>query len=201
MTNDSNTKSATTTKVPKTNLDKALDDLKNVVNTKLDSKTQRLMTQWLKEWAGMIDREKSGFDPKKMMTYKPGDIVSVNFGFNVGSEQGGRRPAVVIEDNARSDRNVMIVPLSTFKGSKSDIKDTMVYLGVIEDFNLMAGKAKGTQTVAMVNQMRTVSKIRITRPQTKNDGITRIDPSDLKRVYEKITDLYASKGLNRPPKE
>lgn len=201
MTNDSNTKSVTTTQVPKTNLDKALDDLKNVVNTKLDSKTQRLMTQWLKEWAGMIDREKSGFDPKKMMTYKPGDIVSVNFGFNVGSEQGGRRPAVVIEDNARSDRNVMIVPLSTLKGSKSDIKDTMVYLGVIEDFNLMAGKAKGTQTVAMVNQMRTVSKIRITRPQTKNDGITRIDPSDLKKVYEKITELYASKGLNRPPKE
>ena len=102
----------------KTKLDTALDNLKQTIESKLDSKKQGIMLQWIKEWNGMIQREKSGFDPKKMMKYKPGDIVSVNFGFDVGSEQGGERPAVVIEDNNKSDRNIMVIPLSTFKKPK-----------------------------------------------------------------------------------
>ena len=122
----------------KTKLDTALDNLKQTIESKLDSKKQGIMLQWIKEWNGMIQREKSGFDPKKMMKYKPGDIVSVNFGFNVGSEQGGERPAVVIEDNNKSDRNIMVIPLSTLKSPKESLPNTVVYLGVIADFNKVA---------------------------------------------------------------
>ena len=49
----------------------------------------------------MLKREVN-FAPFFFKKYSRGDIVKVNLGFNIGSEQGGLHYAIVVEDNEAS---------------------------------------------------------------------------------------------------
>ncbi|MBQ2800996.1 MAG: type II toxin-antitoxin system PemK/MazF family toxin [Lachnospiraceae bacterium] len=63
-----------------------------------------------------------------MPKYKRGDIVSLNFVFNVGSEHGGLHYAVVLDnDNKQSSPVITVIPLSS--GSESCTYDRDVFLG------------------------------------------------------------------------
>ena len=60
------------------------------------------------------------------MTYRQGDIWLMDFGEPIGSEQAGRRPAVVVSDdemNRGPSGLVIVVPItSTFRGLVSHIE-------------------------------------------------------------------------------
>ena len=55
-----------------------------------------LLSYWIEEYASYIQDEKT-FDYKRLKSYKRGDIIKVNFGFNVGSEYGGLHYAIVLK--------------------------------------------------------------------------------------------------------
>lgn len=91
-------------------------------------KKAALISKWLHQYAGYVSFEKS-FDPKKNISYKRGDIVFVNFGFNVGTELGGEHYAVILDkvsDHASS--TVTVVPLTSLKLGKP-IHPNDVFLG------------------------------------------------------------------------
>lgn len=69
---------------------------------------------WLQEYKNLLKREPT-FNPTYLKSYSRGDIIQVNFGFNLGAEYGGKHYAVVIEDNDRSSGVITVIPLRSFK--------------------------------------------------------------------------------------
>lgn len=158
---------------------------------------KEILANWLKRWAAYIKYEPE-FDPTRNIKYEPGNIVQVNFGYNVGSEQGGVRPAVVVEDNNRSSKVVVVVPLSSLKdGTSVEAAEAKgnVYLGVLNDYNKQFRQKKGTKSIALINQIRAVSKIRISTPTKKKDTVLSLDPSLLGKIYKELRERYTTKGI------
>lgn len=59
-------------------------------------KKANLISFWIKKYVDLINFEET-FDPTRNIAYKRGNIVKINFGFNVGSEYGGLHYGVVLE--------------------------------------------------------------------------------------------------------
>lgn len=86
-----------------------------------------LLAYWIESFSSYILNEEK-FDYSKIPKYKRGDVISVNFGFNVGSEHGGRHYAIVLDnDNKQSSRVLTVIPLSSGTLEKTNERD--VYLG------------------------------------------------------------------------
>ena len=83
-----------------------------------DLKRADLISYWIKDFQQYITQEKD-FNPTKIKSYKRGDVVKVNLGFNIGSEQGGLRYAIVLDkDNKHNSKTITIIPLTSQKESK-----------------------------------------------------------------------------------
>lgn len=179
-----------TTPIKKDSLNTKLNELEIAIRGNMDGKRVSLMEKWLSSWTFYIKRE-SKFKPHENIKYHAGDIVTVCYGFNVGSEQGGNRPAVVVENNDHSNRTVMVVPLSSLEsGEKIYSKD--VYLGELVEFNTATNKPPGTTSVAVINQMRAISKQRIIRPTKETDVLLYLDAEGLQKIYNQIAKLYTT---------
>lgn len=218
-----------------------------------------LLAYWLETFSGyLLDEQK--FDYSKIPSYKRGDVVSVNLGFNVGSEQGGLHYAIVLDnDNQQSSPVITVVPLSSGKEedtfrrdiflgnelydklkSKYDKLDTTIkkdlqeatdiqkviqeslknlkenptdntennlsnLLTAIEQkiatlsaeqktlniYNKELQKLK-TGSIALMEQITTVSKMRIYKPKNSNDLLYGIKFSDgaMDKINERIKDLF-----------
>ena len=94
-----------------------LDSLIQSADTN-DSKRVDLISYWLKDFQQYLSHEKN-FDAAKIKSYKRGDVIKVNLGFNVGSEQGGLHYAIVLDkDNKHNAKTVTIIPLTSQKSEK-----------------------------------------------------------------------------------
>ena len=85
---------------------------KNTVNLK----RAMLLAYWIKDYVNFLRAEKN-FNPTKMLRYKRGDIILVNFGFRIGSELGGRHFAMVLDNyNSQKSPIITVAPLDSLKG-------------------------------------------------------------------------------------
>lgn len=170
-------------------------ELANVIN-ELDVDIRIKISQWISAWIYYISAEKD-FDSNKLMTYKRGDILHVNFGFNVHNELGGTHYAVVVEnDNPCSNGTVTVVPLKSADSEEEALAElhdkTEVYLG---KGIVIMGQGREKYTIAKVNQMRAIDKMRILKPRNSQKDI--IYPIDkdirnemLNKIDQKIMSLY-----------
>jgi len=168
-------------------VEKALDELKTQVS-QLPAKQQKIFEQWLYTWSMYIKNEKE-FDPTRLRTYKRGEIVHLHLGYNVGSEEGGSRYAVVVEnDNARRSKVVVVVPLSTLEAnqSKDSLHYSEVYLG-----RIIPGSEK--ESYALPLHVRGISKMRIIKPRRDEHGVYKISPEKLTEIDDKIKILFTHK--------
>lgn len=178
----------TTPSPTRDSLDKAIDEFKNIARKNMDSKRLQLLERWFINWSFYVKRER-GFKPHENIKYNAGDVVTVCFGYTVGSEQGGNRPSVVVEDNDHSDKTIMVVPLSSLvAGDSVHIKN--VYLGELTEYNKATRNPEGTESIALTNQMRAVSKQRIVRPVNQDHTVFTLDQDKLQLIYDKISNLY-----------
>lgn len=77
-----------------------------------------LLSYWIEDYSNYIKTE-DVFEPNRLLRYKRGSVVKVNFGFRVGHEIGGLHYAVVIENkNAHNASVITVVPLSSSDGKK-----------------------------------------------------------------------------------
>ena len=77
-----------------------------------------LISYWIKDYVGLISFEEK-FDPTKNLSYKRGNILKLNFGFNIGSEYGGLHYGIVLD--TKNDHNssvVTVIPLTSSKDGK-----------------------------------------------------------------------------------
>ena len=166
------------------NITESLDKLKDQL-TRLSPKKQEIFLNWISVWADYL-RYEPGFDPTRLMEYRRGDIVHVHLGCNVGNEEGGARYAVIIEkNNPITSKVVAVIPLSTLdeKKSRDKLHFTDVYLGkVIPHSDLEA--------YALVQCIRSISKIRIIRPKTVSQGVYRLTDEQMSGIDDKMKELY-----------
>nr|DAL06332.1 MAG TPA: PemK-like protein [Caudoviricetes sp.] len=98
-------------------LDKYLEHLIAEDNSAYNKKAD-LISYWLDEFTQYLQWEET-FTPSKLIRYSRGDVIRVNFGFNIGKEMGGLHYAVVIEkENHRNSHVVSVLPLSSTEGKK-----------------------------------------------------------------------------------
>lgn len=96
--------------------------------TKKHLKKAHLISYWVKDYTQMLSYEEK-FNPAKNIAYKRGNIVKLNFGFNIGSEYGGLHYGIVLDNkNAHNSPVVTVIPLTSVKDSK-DVHFNSVELG------------------------------------------------------------------------
>lgn len=90
----------------------------------------------------------------RTMEYHRGDVIWVDFGDTVGSEQGGIRPAVVIQNEKGNQHSpCLIVAIMTSKDKKPMVTHVSV------NPSIETGLKK--PTITMMEQVRTIDKSRV----------------------------------------
>jgi len=117
--------------------DKALGVLDNFLSGLIASGDPALLSKaekisyWIEDYSKYLAFETS-FKPESLKAYDRGDILKVDLGFNIGSEQGGLHYAVIVgKNNSLYGRNVQIVPLTSVKPQKdvSHLPAGQIYIG------------------------------------------------------------------------
>lgn len=81
-------------------------------------KKANLISYWIKDYVRMINFEER-FNPTKNISYKRGNVVKIDFGFNIGAEYGGLHYGVVLDNNnAHNSPVVTVIPLTSVKEEK-----------------------------------------------------------------------------------
>lgn len=102
-------------------------------------------------------------------------------GYNIGSEQEKHRPILVVRSEEKSDI-CTIIPLSDSK-----LNDKYWYHIDLKERN----------STALVEQIRTISKIRIDRPLRLKGKMVHITKEDWEKINEQISFLYRLKPLKK----
>ena len=90
-------------------------------------KKANLLSYWLENFSDYI-KEETNFNPQELISYNRGDVIKLNFGFNVGSEHGGLHYAIVLDNNnLHSSPVVTVIPLSS--GTEDSTYKRDVFLG------------------------------------------------------------------------
>ena len=75
-------------------------------------KKANLLSYWIKDYVRMINFEET-FEPTRNISYKRGNIVKINFGFNIGAEYGGLHYGIVLDNNnSHNSPVVTVIPLT-----------------------------------------------------------------------------------------
>jgi len=165
-------------------IDTALIRLRDTIK-KLPTKKQSIIAKWIFKWCQYIDFE-STFKPERVPRYKRGDVVYVDFGFNVGNEYGGVHYAAVLEvNNHKGNGNIIVIPLTSLDADKTkeDVSANDLYLGS----DILPWTQYGT--VAKPSQIRAVSKMRIVKPLKKGDNWVRLKDEHLEMIDNRLKQM------------
>ena len=129
-------------------------------------KKAALIGTWIKHFSNYVSFEER-FDPLKNISYKRGDVVFVDFGFNVGAEFGGGHYAVVVNKICEHrSPNITVIPLTSLKENKS-INPKEVFIGE-ELFDKLSLKLKTSsadlqksldERITVLEQLRQLSAV------------------------------------------
>ena len=98
----------------------------------LEFKKSNILAYWIKQFSEYHDNEKNFKDLvlPTLKTFKRGDIVKANLGFNIGNELGGLHYCVVLNKNDNPFSGVLnIIPLSSSKTDKTYNTQTCIDIG------------------------------------------------------------------------
>ncbi len=172
--------------------DYIIQDLINWLENTIDNNESdriKKFAEWLNTWVLYLKLE-SGFDSTKNRKYERGDIVHVNFGFNVCSELGGSHYGIIVDkNNDKTSETVVVIPLRSEDGKLKEeevIKNLNKYEVLLGNNLIPIGEAKNNYSIAKVNQIRTVAKLRITAPRKENDTAYPLDKNIRTSILNKI---------------
>lgn len=103
----------------KIHCDSAVKDLSLLLESyKCDDckrKKSIVMGYWIKTYVRFLKKEEN-FRPERLLKYKRGSIIKVDFGYRVGKEIGGLHYAVVIDfENGLYTHTITVIPLMSIK--------------------------------------------------------------------------------------
>jgi len=166
-------------------LDGVLAKLRNFILA-MELKSGTILVKWLDKKMSYIRQEKTSASTAGY--YSRGQIVHVDLGFNVGSEEGGGRFAVVLWTEANAG-TVTVVPMTSQKADKVDKDEHRDY-----HVNLGEHLEDNTVSIIKVEQIRAVSKLRVRplnlRTPTKEYKTDKLTDDQLDKLDEAIIRLY-----------
>lgn len=235
--------------------DNGIENLRRLITQMIESGDSNELARadklsyWIKDWSRFLGQEKT-FDPKRLIKYKRGDVLSVHLGFNLGSEEGGLHYAAVLDvDNAFGSPVITIVPLTSVKDESAPLRKGNVALGnmlytqlelkikttlrraysekntvvkLLDEFNRSGSEDEAAMSmihqridkielelkelenmdsaisklkkgsIALVNQITTISKMRIYDPKTCHDVLSgiRLSNEALDDIDAELIKLY-----------
>lgn len=124
-----------------------------LINDPLTYKRAALLYYWLNQYFGYVKGEPT-FNPKYRPALLRGNIIKVNFGFNLGNEFGGLHYAVVMNNSSAQNGVVTVIPLRSLKTTEDpeNLRGNDVFLSD-ELYNLLRGKLNGLHS-ALSNQLQ-----------------------------------------------
>lgn len=146
-------------------------------NDERSLKKANLISYWLEEYSHYLIAEET-YNYKRVLHYKRGDVVQLNFGFNIGSEHGGLHYAIVLDNNnLQSSPVVTVIPLSS--GTEENTYSRDVYLGneLYERLNSKYNKLNEQilKELEESKQLDTIIEYARLNPNDQNpDGISKI---------------------------
>ncbi|MCD8195373.1 MAG: type II toxin-antitoxin system PemK/MazF family toxin [Coprobacillus sp.] len=156
------------------------DSKKNNVSIPFDSIQDEL--DWMKRQLQYQSYARMG---ELHWAVKKGEVYEIDWGLNVNSEFSYRHYGIVLADSNEFNPLVIMCPLKTNKNGPHPNSD--IDLGHIE------GLGTPYSSLAVVNQIRSIDKIRIYTKQAigerkpySDDAVTKVDDS----VVEEILDAY-----------
>jgi len=174
----------TITETKEQKLNSTLTYLKSSIE-KLHPKVQVILRSWIHTWSKLLRYENS-FISSNLGHFKRGEVIYVDFGFNVGNEFGGIHYAIVVEkSNSARDRKIVVIPLTSLDTHEriDNIHHTEVFLGKVIPWT-------NKNSVAMPMAIRSISKMRIIKPIKKTDKRTKISNTHLTLIDEKIKNYF-----------
>lgn len=159
-------------------------------------KISHLLSYWISDFSEYHDNEKM-FDSKTLKTFKRGDIVKANLGFNIGKELGGLHYCVVINKNDNPYSNTLnVIPLSSIKEGKTYNKKTCINLGD-EVYSLLFNKFE-SELIILNNQINNIKanldmnkKILDTKPMLKKlDYLEKVKEEILRMKHGSIAYIH-----------
>lgn len=144
-------------------------------------KKSNILAYWIKDFANYHDNEKS-FTYSALKTFKRGDIVKVNLGFNVGRELGGLHYCVVINKNDNPYSGTLnVIPLSSAKEDKIYNESTCIELG--DELFLRLFNKYDTEMIELNKQIDSFNALNIESNSLKEDII------DIEALLKKVNYL------------
>lgn len=167
-------------------LKKILQNFETTIE-QMEDKRKGIFTDWLQIQTNYLKWETS-FNPKHLRAYKRREIVLAHFGFNVGTEYGGIHYAAVVRNSSKNNPNLNIVPLTSLPHDvdEKNIHRDRVLLGLIDGLN-------GHKSVAIPDQMRSISKLRVIKPKRQNQSVFKLSIEQMNMLDDKIRRLYTKK--------
>lgn len=100
--------------------DVALQKLNNLMTTYISNpelvNNADKLAYWLEDYCRFLSFEKD-FKPHMLKSYKRGDVIKVNLGYNIGNEEGGLHYCVVVDKNNSNYSGIItVIPLTSDKG-------------------------------------------------------------------------------------
>ena len=132
--------------------------------------------------AKLSGKEKT-FMKKYEKEYLPGDIIKVDFGFNVGREYGGEHYAVVFRSSGKYENMVYVIPLTSVKEDK-ELFTTDYEIGVVRGLNLDPRSSDVSSAAKLMSSLE-VSKFRLFESGKVYDRLSKHDTDNLREAFFK----------------
>lgn len=164
----------------------------------------RMYVDWLITKSDMVLKELM-FSPSDLKSYSRGEVVCVDLGYNVGNEYGGLHYVLVLRDSSKTNPVLNAIPLTSFKISEQKLSELGVEKEdeltdeqietIIHRDSLYLGNINGLpssekKSIALVNQIITISKIRIKSPKSPRQPVVKVSNAILDAIDEKVFSLY-----------
>lgn len=159
---------------------------------------------WMAKKTDYILKE-STFKSSSLKSYSRGEVVNFDLGYNVGNEYGGPHFAVVIRESTLTNPVINIIPLTSFK-VEGNIKEQALQNGwditnlndeqiesLIHRHSVLLGDINGLpekKSIALVNQITTVSKIRVNSPKSPKQKVIKLTDPMLDKIDSMMWDLF-----------
>lgn len=169
-------------------VEKYIDSLIESENPMIRGKADKF-SYWLNDYIKYLKYE-TKFNLQNIKKYKRGDVIKVNLGYNIGSEEGGLHYATVVDSNNSIHNPVVtVIPLTSLKPhiDPSHLKRGCVFLGN-ELYGLL--RAKFTAHKQSLN-----SEIKAIEDQLSGEGNDN-DRNELSRHLERaVSEQGLLKGM------
>lgn len=122
------------------------------------------LSYWLEDYSKMLNFE-DDFKPNYLKSYKRGDVVKVNLGYNIGNEEGGLHYCIVVDKhNSKSSGIITVIPLTSDKGKEPHFSEVPlgneIYTNFIEKYkDLRLELSHQLNTLAIAKENKTDAPI------------------------------------------